>query len=270
MHVDFCSFPILSTGLFTTLVFPVARLWADTTPIHVKECTVQLLPWRTFHLFQRSLLFMTLIYSRGEYYSFSWFHLAWLGIQLYMVLCTIWLSTLALYSCTGAGSIHSLAPQRNVSVSEDVGHNRIISGKSLPEVVYPERSPLLVVGPFQRFQAMIHPEREAGATERKSTVEEEPAKQEHDSDKQPLYLENEAAEPETTPWPLEPSTTQSMDEEYDKNMVFQEAVEEASLLPSKTSPGQEALDDLRDSNSRQDSDEQLPLPDDFSSDSMQM
>ena len=241
------------------LVFPVAKLWADTTPIHIRECTVQLLPWRTFHLFQRSLLFMTLILSQEDYRS-SWFHLRWVGIQLYVVFCTGWLSMLALYSCTGGGSNRSLVPRKNVSPSEESGSHCVVVGKSLSSVVYSERSPLIVSGPFQRFQALIHPERHSRKTDHQSTPGEELTQQEEKAAEKLLHLENETAEAIPNPWHVDPPVQQPLDEEHNGHLAFQEAVEEASPPSSQKNPGPEPAD-LAESDLQQGSDEQLPVPD---------
>ena len=214
---------------------------------------------------------MTLILSREDYSS-SWFHLQWVGVQLYVFLCTSWLSMLALYSCTGAGSVRSLVPKGNVSPSEESGSHRVVSGKSLPKVVYSERSPLVVSGPFQRFQAMIHPERQPRKTDPAS---EGLIKQEESVSEKMLHLGNEAAEAVLTPWPVDhPVVEHTLDEEHDRHLVFQEAVEEATPPSSQKSPEQDvpansAESDVQqrsDSDLQQESDEQLPVPDNINSD----
>ena len=46
-------------GGFTVLVMPIAKHWADKVSFSAKDYTIQLIPWKTFHLLQRFFLYMT-------------------------------------------------------------------------------------------------------------------------------------------------------------------------------------------------------------------
>ena len=143
----FPSFSVCSGG-FTVLVMPIAKHWADKVSFSAKDYTIQLIPWKTFHLLQRFFLYMTFF---DAYFKGVIDKPIALFTYAFMASIWIWAVMLAVYI------MDAWMDQRLGESHVQSTNDQLVSGLTPIILNYPPKSELVRGDVSKRFEELVEP-----------------------------------------------------------------------------------------------------------------